>query len=134
MYGRVCGHRQPGRQRSTTHNPTAIRWPARFSYHRDVPGPDEDDRALDDFFELGEITEPGCDPSSEPDLALGSDIHEVPTSTRDRAPLDGIDAVLVAYLLDLGDPSPAADRGHRVVETSTRHDDELEVDKPERGE
>lgn len=117
------GHRGPDAREdrhlpgppSGAHNPTAIRRRVGVPYDRWVPGSD-DELMLDDLFadaELGEITKPEHRHASEPGLALGSDIYAAPRAERDqrpRAPLDGIDAVLVAYLMDLDVPALRADR------------------------
>lgn len=89
-----------------------------------MSGPDEEELAFEDLVdaEHDQTTTPDRRGAPEPDLALGSDIHEVPPQDGpfvDRKPLDGIDAVLVAYLLDLDDghvdepPRPDAEHaGH----------------------
>lgn len=73
-----------------------------------MSGPDEEDVPFDDLVdaELEETATPEAGRASETGLALGSDIHDVPPEDPfvvDRVPLDGLDALLVAYLLDLDD-------------------------------
>jgi hypothetical protein len=82
-----------------------------------VPGPDPNDPlTFEDLFdgELGEVTQPEVVPGEDAALAIGSDIHAVPRRDGrlvNRPPLDGIDAVLVAYLLDIDEANAAADAG-----------------------
>lgn len=98
-----------------------------------VPGPDQDDLlTFDDLFdaELGEVTKPDVTPVAGPELAIGSDIHVLgrgDSPIANRPPLDGIDAVLVAYLLDVDQATVASD-----ADGSTHAQVESEVTKPER--
>lgn len=100
-----------------------------------MAGPDEEHLAFEDLVdsELGEITEPEATRSTTPELAIGSDIHAVPPDgvVNNRAPLDGIDAVLVAYLLDM-DESPASSADPVLSDDSPPTHIEPEVTKPER--
>lgn len=91
-----------------------------------MSGPDEEDLAFEDLVdaEHDQITTPERRSSPGPDLALGSDIHEVPPQDGpvvDRQPLDGLDALLVAYLLDLDDLH--VDEPPRPDEAHARHPD-----------
>jgi len=105
-----------------------------------VPGSD-DELTLDDLFldaELGEITRPERRHVPAASLALGSDIYAAPSTEleqrpRTRAPLDGIDAVLVAYLLDLDAPPPTADDRAGNLDGALAIGDGAS-DRPERGE
>ena len=68
--------------------------------------PDDDGDAM---LELGDIKTPGVADAVEPVLALGSNIHRVdgtPPSVVQRAnTLDDLEAIVLAYLLDLDTPS-----------------------------
>lgn len=96
-----------------------------------MSGPDGEDLAFEDLVdaEQDELARPGRRSSQEADLALGSDIHVATPRDGlvvDRQPLDGIDALLVAYILDLDDtcvdepphPNDDARPRHHVFEAT----------------
>jgi hypothetical protein len=70
-----------------------------------MSGPHEEDVPFDDLLdaEHDEITTPQARRTPGSGLAVGSDIHDVPPPDPfvvERRPLDGLDAILVAYLVD----------------------------------
>lgn len=71
---------------------------------KDVVNP-VDDR-IEVTLELGDILTPDAAKDAEPELALGSDIYRlgdpaVKGAPQSSAPPDGVDELLIAYLIDL---------------------------------
>jgi hypothetical protein len=99
-----------------------------------MSGPHEEDVPFDDLddAERDEITTPQARRTPGSGLTLGSDIHDVPPPDAfvvERKPLDALDAVLVAYLLDLDDV--LVDDPIGPDDSPPEHVD-LEATKPER--